>query len=271
MNILDRIVADKRLEVQRQKAVEPLSAFLKSCYMERPCVSLSCALAESPSGIIAEFKRRSPSKGWIHRNADVEKIVSAYQQNGAAASSILTDSAYFGGEVSDLSSVRAKVTLPLLRKEFVIDEYQIYQAKAIGADAILLIAAILDRETCRSFTTLAHALGLEVLLELHGPEELGYLDTEADVIGINNRDLTTFETRIEHSFDMIRHLPADKVCISESGISSPDTIKVLRQAGFRGFLMGENFMKDSCPGETLKKFLQQLNNEKDACQSLRNA
>ena len=264
MNILDKIVAEKQLEVQRHKEAYTVDMLLESEQMDRAVVSMSRSLAESPFGIIAEFKRKSPSKGWIHQDADVETVVTAYQQGGASASSILTDSPYFGGTPIDLYKVRKQVSIPLLRKEFIIDEYQIYQARAIGADAILLIAAILDRDTCRRFTRLAHSLGMEVLLELHGENELGYLDAGADMIGINNRDLTTFETRVEHSFDMIRHLPSDKICISESGISSPDTVIALRQAGFRGFLMGENFMKEPQPGEALKKFVQQLNSRENA-------
>ena len=162
-----------------------------------------------------------------------------------------------------MCKVRKSIDIPLLRKEFVIDEYQIYQAKAIGADAVLLIAAVLDRKTCRRFTDLAHSLGMEVLLELHEEKELDYLDTGADMIGVNNRDLTTFETRVEHSFDMVRYLPSDKICISESGISSPDTVRALRRVGFRGFLMGENFMKEVRPGAALSWFVKQLNGGED--------
>ena len=218
MNILDKIVADKRIEVQRHKEAYTVDMLLGSEQMMRSTVSLSRALSESSSGIIAEFKRRSPSKGWIHRDADVERVVL---------------------------------------------DYQIYQAKAIGADAVLLIAAVLDRKTCRRFTDLAHSLGMEVLLELHEEKELDYLDTGADMIGVNNRDLTTFETRVEHSFDMVRYLPSDKICISESGISSPDTVRALRRVGFRGFLMGENFMKEVRPGAALSWFVKQLNGGED--------
>ena len=189
MNILDKIVADKRIEVQRHKEAYTVDMLLGSEQMMRSTVSLSRALSESSSGIIAEFKRRSPSKGWIHRDADVERVVLDYQRGGASASSILTDYTYFGGTVADLCKVRKSIDIPLLRKEFVIDEYQIYQAKAIGADAVLLIAAVLDRKTCRRFTDLAHSLGMEVLLELHEEKELDYLDTGADMIGVNNRDL----------------------------------------------------------------------------------
>lgn len=263
MNILDKIVADKRLEIQRHKEAYTVDMLLESERMAREPVSMSRALATSPSGIIAEFKRKSPSKGWIHRDADPETVVAAYQQGGASASSVLTDLPYFGGTAADLCKVRKNVTMPLLRKEFIIDEYQIYQAKAIGADAILLIAAILDRKTCRRFTESAHSLGLEVLLELHGENELDYMDAGADMVGINNRDLTTFETRVEHSFDMISRLPSAGIYISESGISSPDTVIDLRQAGFRGFLMGENFMKEEQPGKALGEFIQRLNGQKD--------
>lgn len=263
MNILDKIVADKRIEVQRHKEAYTVDMLLGSEQMMRSTVSLSRALSESSSGIIAEFKRRSPSKGWIHRDADVERVVLDYQRGGASASSILTDYSYFGGTVADLCKVRKSIDIPLLRKEFVIDEYQIYQAKAIGADAVLLIAAVLDRKTCRHFTDLAHSLGMEVLLELHEEKELDYLDTGADMIGVNNRDLTTFETRVEHSFDMVRYLPSDKICISESGISSPDTVRALRRVGFRGFLMGENFMKEVRPGAALSWFVKQLNGGED--------
>lgn len=260
MNILDQIIANKRKEVERHREAIGINLLLETDRIRRPTISMKKALEQSATGIIAEFKRKSPSKGEIHPHARIGDILPLYEKGGAAAASVLTDETFFGGSPADLCRARESVsTLPLLRKEFIIDEYQLYQARAIGADAVLLIASALTREECARFTELAHQLELEVLLELHGEEELAYIEnSEADMIGINNRNLTTFETDVNHSFRMIDRLPEKKVCVSESGISSPDTVRRLREAGFRGFLMGENFMKHEHPGAALADFIKQL-------------
>ena len=259
MNILDTIIANKKKEIERHREAFSIERLLETEQINRQPVSMSRALLQSETGIIAEFKRKSPSKGWIHPKAQIADTIPAYEEAGASASSVLTDEMFFGGNPGDLCQARKIVTMPLLRKEFIIDEYQIYQAKAIGADAILLIAAAISREECNRFIQLAHRLGLEVLLELHDISELNYIEnSDADMIGINNRNLTTFETDINHSFEMIKKLPIEKLCISESGISDPETIKKLRKAGFRGFLMGENFMKHEQPGNALSAFIKQL-------------
>ena len=213
----------------------------------------------SDSGIISEFKRKSPSKGWINEAATADKVPISYQANGAAAISILTDSHYFGGSnVYVRTAIASKVRIPILYKNFIIDEYQIYQAKICGASAILLIAACLTKEQCRQFITKAHELELEVLLEMHNEEETEYAELEPDMYGINNRNLGTFETDVNNSFQLIERLPAEGVKVSESGISDPDTIRQLRACGYKGFLIGETFMKEADPGLALKNFIAQI-------------
>lgn len=259
MDILETIIAAKRTEVARQKEAVSGKLLLESEQLLRRPRSMSQALAESSTGIIAEFKRRSPSKGDIHPQARVEEVVPLYEQSGASAVSILTDEPFFGGSPADFCRARKLVTCPLLRKEFIIDEYQILQSRAMGADAILLIAAALTREACSRFVQLAHELSLEVLLEIHAEPELEYLTCGADMVGVNNRNLGTFVTEVENSFRLAEQLPADTVRVSESGISSPETVVRLRQAGYRGFLMGENFMKEPNPGAALQRFISNLN------------
>ena len=212
----------------------------------------------SPTGIIAEFKRRSPSKGWIHRHADAAQIPLAYQQAGAAALSILTDEAYFGGSLKDIRTARPTVSLPILRKDFIISRYQLLQAKAVQADAVLLIASALTPQACLTLAKEAHTLGLETLLEIHTEAELDYLNEYIDVVGVNNRHLGTFHTDASHSLRLAEALPRGIVKISESGISSPDTLLRLREAGFDGFLIGETFMKTDDPGEALSRFIADL-------------
>lgn len=231
-----------------------------------PRRSLKRALAESPSGIIAEFKRKSPSKGWIHADAFPEEVVPAYAKAGAAALSVLTDEQYFGGSLDFIRRVRPLVDIPILRKDFIIDPYQLYQAREAGADAVLLIAACLSREACAALTAEAHRLGLEVLLEVHSPEELDYITPDIDVVGVNNRHLGSFVTDVKTSFELapalnkiLRSAQDDsRVFISESGISDPATVRALREVGYRGFLMGENFMKEPDPGAALATFIQAL-------------
>jgi indole-3-glycerol phosphate synthase len=217
------------------------------------------ALMKSDTGIIAEFKRKSPSKGWINEAATADKVPISYQENGAAAISILTDSHFFGGSnVYVRTAIASKVRIPVLYKNFIIDEYQIYQAKVCGASAILLIAACLTKEQCRQLIAKAHELELEVLLEMHNEEETEYAELEPDMYGINNRNLGTFETDVNNSFQLIERLPAEGVKVSESGISDPDTIRQLRACGYKGFLIGETFMKEADPGLALKNFIAQI-------------
>lgn len=243
-DILQEIVAHKRQELEQMRAKKP---------------SMREALLASPTGIIAEFKRCSPSKGWIKEEGRADIIPLSYQQNGAAALSILTDEHYFGGSDDFIRQARQSgVTLPVLYKNFVIDEAQLYAAVLCGASAVLLIAACLSKAECKRLLDKAHSLGLEVLLEMHAEHELEYAELEPDLCGINNRNLGSFVTDVENSFRLAELLPKDAVKVSESGISNPDTVKALRQAGFRGFLIGENFMKTPDPGLSLHEFINQL-------------
>ena len=243
-DILHDIVAHKRLEMEVLRSRKP---------------SLRQALLASETGIIAEFKRKSPSKGWIKEDGRADDIPLAYQHAGAAAVSILTDSHYFGGSDDFIRTARQSgVTLPILYKNFVIDEMQLFQAALCGASAVLLIAACLTRQECRQLIRKAHDLGLEVLLEMHGEEELCYADLCPDLCGINNRHLGSFVTDVENSFRLAERLPKEAVKVSESGISNPAVVKALREAGYRGFLIGENFMRTASPGDSLRQFISEL-------------
>ena len=261
-DILEEIVAHKRIEVAEQKEQTPsrkLYAEVEQMMADGVSKrSLSQALAQDDFGIIAEFKRKSPSKGWIKENGKPEVIPPSYEKAGAAALSILTDEMYFGGQMDFVRKARPLVNLPILRKDFIIDEYQLFQARHIGADAVLLIAADLSKQEVQTLTALAHELGLEVLLELHSEHELDYADIPVDAVGVNNRNLGTFVTDVQNSFRLAARLPQDRVLVSESGISNPETIKLLREAGYRGFLIGETFMKTDDPGQALKNFISQL-------------
>jgi len=261
MDILQEIVAHKRIEVERfkQQLSEQEIHRRVEAILDFSVPSMSKALTASDSGIIAEFKRRSPSKGWIKEEGKADEIPLSYQEHGAAALSILTDEQYFGGKDDFIHIARhAGVHIPILYKNFIIDEYQLFQARLCGASAVLLIAADLSKEECRSLLSTAHGLGLEVLLEMHSEEELEYAEMEPDMCGINNRNLGTFITDVQNSFRLAELLPKDSVKVSESGISNPDTVKALRIAGFRGFLIGETFMKTSDPGKALKDFISKL-------------
>ena len=262
MDILDEIIAHKRLEVEAWKQGSPLRSLVERVEPllagPKP-VSMAAALTASPTGIIAEFKRKSPSKGWICESGDAAVIPLSYQRNGAAALSILADEKYFGGSPAFLTTARESgVTLPILFKEFVVDAYQLYQARLCGASAVLLIAAALRLEECRLLIKTAHSLGLEVLLEMHSEQELAYAALEPDLYGINNRNLGTFVTDVENSFRMAASLPAESVKVSESGIGHPETLTELRQCGFRGFLIGERFMREPDPGAALGQFIAKL-------------
>ena len=257
-DLLSENIANKRFEVDLQKqtiSLEQLQEGIGDIPMAR---SMKQALSSSSSGIIAEFKRRSPSKGWIKQDACPEKIIPSYVAAGASALSILTDEKFFGGSLKDIRTVRPLVDIPILRKDFIIDEYQLYQAKIVGADAVLLIAAALEKDKCQQLTEQAHILGLEVLLEIHSTEELSYINKDVDMVGINNRNLGTFITDIENSFRLAGQLPQDTVLVSESGISNPEVVKQLQANGFRGFLIGETFMRTPQPGETLQSFIQSI-------------
>ncbi len=255
MTLLDQIIAAKREEVADRKRKIPVHDLEATLFAKRKCLSVRRALEQSATGIIAEFKRKSPSKGFIHENAGVQEVVLAYQKEGAAVCSVLTDKTFFGGDLLDLALARQVAGLPLLRKDFVVDEYQLIEAKAAGADAVLLIAAVLSSQQCADYTLLAHELGLEVLLEIHREEELDRISAEADLIGVNNRNLATFHTDIHTSFGLASKIPPCYVKVSESGIHSLETLKALREAGFSGFLIGECFMRESDPGLALQKFL----------------
>ena len=260
-DILDEIIAHKRIEIAAQEQNVPIS-FLEELLEKNDDMakvhSMKASLAASATGIIAEFKRRSPSKDWINRDADAKVIPASYQQAGASALSILTDEHFFGGGLRDIRAARPTVSLPILRKDFIISRYQLLQAKAAKADAVLLIAAALSKEECSTLACEAHKLGLEVLLEMHHEGELDYVNEYVDMAGINNRNLGTFHTDVENSFRMAEKLPADILKVSESGISNPQTVKLLRQEGFRGFLIGETFMKTANPGNTLSTFIKEL-------------
>lgn len=257
--ILDNIIQTKYLEVATAKASRPFETILADAQaMTRSVVPFRGALERSESGIIAEFKRRSPSKGFIHKGARVADVVPGYAAAGAAACSILTDTTYFGGSPDDLQEARKLVNIPLLRKDFIIDEYQICEARIWGADVILLIAAALTPIEVDRLSRFAHSLGLEVLLEVHDTCELAHICPSVDVVGINNRNLATFVTNVQTSFELAGQIPGEYLRISESGISSPDTVRRLREAGFRGFLMGENFMKETDPAEVLHHFIKEL-------------
>ena len=243
-DILQEIVAHKHLEIEQLCAKKP---------------SLREALQNSDSGIIAEFKRRSPSKGWIKEEGLASEIPLSYQLNGAAAISILTDEKYFGGCDEFIRIARKSgVSIPILYKNFVIDEAQLYAAALCGASAVLLIAACLTKAKCKQLMDKAHSLGMEVLLEMHSEEELEYAEMQPDVCGINNRHLGSFVTDVETSFLLAEKLPKDAVKVSESGISDPATVKALQEAGFKGFLIGENFMKTPDPGQALAEFISKL-------------
>lgn len=259
MNILDKIVIDKRKEVDLRKSLIPIRQLEQSVLFERETNSLVQKLRASNSGIIAEHKRRSPSKSVINQDLNVQDVASGYEDAGVCGMSVLTDVKYFGGALDDLLLARASCNLPLLRKEFIIDAYQIIEAKAYGADAILLIAAILKRDEIKKFSELAKSLNLDVLLEVHSEEELHKsIMPSLDLLGVNNRNLKTFEVSLEISKLLSDQIPNDFVKVSESGISSVEAIKELQPYGYKGFLIGENFMKTAHPGQSAMEFIKAL-------------
>ncbi len=258
MNILEKIIEYKRSEVEKRKSEVSISELKKSSYFDRKSLSLKESLqGGNKTGVIAEFKRKSPSKGVINDKVNVVDVTMAYTENGASALSILTDENFFGGSDTDLVEARIN-DIPILRKEFIIDEYQITEAKSIGSDVILLIAACLTPTDAKRLATFAKKLGLEVLLELHDENELDYISDETELIGINNRNLKNFQVNIEHSLKMAEKIPPGKIKIAESGINSVDDIALFKENGFKGFLIGELFMKEADPAMAFAEFVNAL-------------
>jgi len=270
LNILERIVAYKKEEVRQRKREIPIQELENKPFFSREIYSLKKILSDSEkTGIIAEFKRRSPSRGVIHPDASVETVTAAYARFGASAISILTDAPSFGGSTADFLKARVN-TLPMLRKDFTIDEYQVTEARAMGADVILLIAACLTPGETGKLAVFAKSLGLETLLEIHQESELTHLCDAIDIIGINNRDLRTFSVDVSRSIALAQQLPAGKMIIAESGIRDVDTICTLKSAGFNGFLIGEQFMKEPDPAIAFASFVDQLKRKFYESKSLRN-
>ena len=260
MTILDKIVERKKQEVEDAKSKVSLEELTQYPLFERTCYSLKeSVLHPDRTGIIAEYKRASPSKGVINSHSTVEEVVLGYQNAGASAISVLTDTDFFKGTLADLTQARAVLTIPLLRKEFIVDKYQIAEAKAYGADIILLIAACLTPEEIENFSNYAKSLGLNILLEVHNEEELVQnIFPNIDAIGVNNRNLKDFSVSLEHSYDLVNKIPNNYIKVSESGISNPETIKDLKERGFNSFLIGENFMKTDDPAQAIKEFVNQI-------------
>lgn len=257
MNILDKIVAQKKLEVEAAKKILSVEELQNNKLFSRTTLSLKESV-QNRSGIIAEFKRQSPSKGIISTIQNPLSVVSAYEKNGASGISILTDKEFFGGSKEDILAVRDHIDIPILRKDFMVDAYQFYEAKAMGADVVLLIAACLSPQQVSEFTALAHSLHLEVLLEIHTEEELLHFNTDIDLVGINNRNLKDFKVDLQHSVNLKNLLPAGTLSVAESGIYSTEDFVYLKEKGFDAFLMGEYFMKDENPGQKFEAFINDL-------------
>jgi indole-3-glycerol phosphate synthase len=260
MNILDKIIAHKKQEVAKLKQEVAVEKLVKSPNFNRTSISLKKALTiKNSTGIIAEFKRKSPSKGIINDKVEVIEVTQGYLKANVAAQSILTDTHFFGGTVLDLIQARTVNEMtPILRKDFIVDAFQIVEAKAIGADAVLLIAAYLTKQELKNYGKLAKDLGLEVLYEVHNKEELDKIELDNKIIGINNRNLKTFEVDLEHSIQLANQIPDSCIKVSESGLSNPRVITGLKEYGFQGFLIGENFMKTVNPGLSCQAFINQL-------------
>jgi indole-3-glycerol phosphate synthase len=258
MDILDKIIEFKKEEVARNKTLVSLGALKQQWGFNRETFSLKqFLLDEAKTGIIAEFKRKSPSKGIINDQADVLEVTKAYAENGASCLSVLTDKDFFGGSADDLLKARVN-NIPILRKDFIIDEYQLVEARAMGADVILLIAACLTPARVKELAFFAKSLELEVLLEIHNEAELQHICDETELVGVNNRDLKTFTVDLNRSLELAKRIPADKIKIAESGIDNVETIVSFKNAGFKGFLIGENFMKQKDPTIAFAEFVKQL-------------
>ncbi len=260
MDILERIVAHKKQEVEQDKLRVKIIDLVQSPMFKEATYSLKKSLnTANSSGIIAEHKRKSPSLGFINEHSVAANVCEGYQTSGAACVSILTDNHFFGGTNYDLTSARKKLHIPILRKDFIVDEYQIFETKALGADVMLLIAECLTKKEVLDFAKTAYNLGLEILLEIHSSEQLEKINDYITCVGINNRNLKTFVTDFDASMRLGEKLPTNFIKISESGLSKPETIVSLRNAGFKGFLMGEAFMKTENPAEALKRFIENVN------------
>ena len=257
MTILDKIIARKKEEIAKAKSKISIEELKNSEFFGRPTFSLKETL-KTKSGIVAEFKRKSPSKGIINDKVSPLEVVSAYEKLGASGISILTDTDFFGGNFQDILEVRNSINIPILRKDFMIDEYQFYEAKSIGADVVLLIASCLSPTQVQEFTALAHELNLEVLLEIHTEDELQHFNKNIDLVGINNRNLKDFKVDLQHSVNLKNLLPKDTLSVAESGIYSVEDFKYLKEKGFDGFLMGEHFMKDQNPAEKFAEFSNEI-------------
>jgi len=258
MNILDTIIAHKRNEVEEHKKERSVAELETGPFFKNKTLSFSeYLLRDDKTGIIAEFKRRSPSKGIINNSSSTADVTKDYARYGASAVSVLTDNEFFGGSLKDLMDARVN-EVPLLRKDFIIDEYQLIESKAYGADVILLIAACLTKEEVKTLSNFAKNIGLNVLLEIHNEVELEHICDNVEVVGINNRDLKSFKVDINHSIELCKKIPSDKIKISESGIDDVNTIQYLKQNGFIGFLMGEKFMKEEDPGKAFENFVKEL-------------
>jgi len=259
MTILDQIIVNKKKELDILKAVTQAKDLENSVLFGRSTISMSDFLLDvNKTGIIAEFKRKSPSRGIINSSSSVSEVTSGYFREGASGVSVLTDTQFFGGSNADIAGIREKSQFPVLRKDFIIDEFQVIESKSIGADVILLIAAVLSHREIEKLSALAHSLGMQVLLEVHDEAELGKLTPNTDIVGVNNRNLKTFEVCVENSKAISQKIPVDMLKISESGISSAGVIKELKECGFKGFLIGERFMTSIDPVNAFSEFVKEL-------------
>ena len=260
MTVLEKILVNKKRELKESERKVTLKELEAMEFFFRDCISLSDSISDKQkSSIVAEFKRKSPSKGFINTSASVEEVTAGYSRHGASGISVLTDHAFFGGNIYDLMLARRLVETPILRKDFIIDEYQVIESKAIGADAVLLIAAALDKEQFNNLSRLARSIGLQVLLEVHNEQELDYLNEYVSIAGVNNRDLKTLKVDTEISLGLAAKISDNYVRISESGISSHSIIRELREAGYNGFLIGEKFMSDADPVRAFHDFMNTIN------------
>jgi len=262
MKILDKIVEDKKIEINKLLSNSSISKLENSHLFSRKCISLKESIKNNNSGIICEFKRRSPSNQNINYTSSLSDVVSGYEEAGAAGLSILTNKEYFDGDTQDIIDIRDISNLPILRKEFIISEYQVIEAKSIGSDAILLIASILSKEEIIGYSSLAKSIGLEVLLEIHSEDELYKISgDDIDIVGVNNRNLDTLEIDLNNSIELYGKIPSKFVKISESGISKVESILKLKEVGYNGFLIGEKFMKTNNPMESAYDFIKKIENE----------
>ena len=258
MEILEKIVAVKRMEVIAGKKNKPVEQLVKSPMFERKTVSFFDALDKPSPAIIAEFKRKSPSKGIINSISKPEEVAKGYINAGVSAISVLTDKEFFGGDNSDLISVSAFSEIPVLRKDFIIDEYQVIEAKSIGASAILLIGSILTRELSKILSSLAFSLGMEVLFEIHDIEDLDKMNSDIRIIGVNNRNLNTFKVDRSNAISLLSQLPKECIKVAESGFESPEEVKMMLSEGYNAFLIGEKFMRSDDPGGSAASFISAL-------------